>query len=196
LYRMPVLVAGIYSLGYGLAAIQIAPWVELGAMSTRAAGVSFELVFGTSMARSDWLLQLFPYLYGAIQAGPYADQPIGMSLAARFLEHSAYVGMLPLGLAAYALLGLRQRMTGGRADRSAFYSLMFFALLLACGLLLAMGKATPLAHVIFRMPVIGKLRAVERALVLVDFAVAGLAASGASSPWGLSPWRSQLLLSS
>ena len=178
LCRLLATVAGIYVLGCGLAAIQLLPWAELGASSTRAAGISFNLVFSTSMARSEWLLQLFPYLYGSLRTGPFADEPMTLSLAGRFIEHSAYVGMLPMGLAVYACLGLRSRRTAEGANRSAFYSVTFFTLLAILGLLLAVGWATPLAHVVYRMPVIGKLRAVERALLLVDFAAAGLAAFG------------------
>jgi len=178
LWRMPFVVAGMYLLGGGLAAIHLVPWAEAGALSTRAAGISFDQVFGTSVARSDWLLHVFPYLYGSFRVGVYADQPIPVSLSVRFLEHSAYVGMLPLGLAAYGLLGLRSLRAAGSASRPAFYSVLFFMLLAILGLLLAAGWATPLAHVVYRMPVIGKLRAVERALVLTTFAVAALAAFG------------------
>jgi hypothetical protein len=178
LYRLPATVAGVYLLGIGLAAVQLAPWAELGAWSTRAAGISFNLVFSTSMGRSDWFLQLFPYLYGSFRVGPYADQLIDPALSVRFLEHSAYIGMLPLGLAAYSLLGLPTSRAAETSGRSAYYSVTFFAVLAVLGLLLAMGWATPLAHLVFRLPVVGKLRAVERAMVLVDFAVAGLAAFG------------------
>jgi hypothetical protein len=60
LYRMPLRLAGIYLLGYALAGIQLAPWVELASFSPRAAGASFDFVFGSSMAGSNWLLFLFP----------------------------------------------------------------------------------------------------------------------------------------
>ena len=178
LYLMPMLLVGTYLLGYAMAAIQLAPWVELGRASMRSNDASFDFIFDNSMSRSDWLLQLFPYLYGALQAGAYADQPMVMPLASKAWEHSAYVGMLPLGLAAYALLGLRRQTAGAVSGRQAGDAPRFFALLLASGIVLAMGNATPLAHLIVRAPVIGKLREVARALVLVDFAVAMLAAFG------------------
>jgi hypothetical protein len=178
LVRLPAIVAGAYLLGGALAAIQLVPWAELGAMSTRAAGASFDMVFNTSMARSEWVLQLFPYLYGTTNPGLFGQQPASIVLVVRFIEHSAYAGMLPLGLAAYACLGLPSSRAAGPAGRQAFYSVLFLALLAMLGLLLAVGWATPLAHLVYRTPVLGKLRAVERALVLVDFAVAGLAAFG------------------
>jgi hypothetical protein len=104
--RMLLRLAGIYLLGYGLAAIQLAPWIELGSFSPRAAGASFDFVFGGSTVGSNWLLFLFPYLYGSIEPSIYSAQPIGIATAVKLWEHSAYVGILPLGLAAYALLGL------------------------------------------------------------------------------------------
>jgi hypothetical protein len=64
------------------------------------------------------------------------------------------------------------------ADPAAWYSTAFFGTVAIAGLLLATGWGTPLAHLVYRVPVLGKLRAVERALLLVDFAVAGLASLG------------------
>jgi hypothetical protein len=197
LYRLPLTLAGIYLLGYALAAIQLAPWVELGTYSPRAAGASFDFVFGNSMVGSDWLLLLFPYLYGSLRPGPYGSLPLDIGMLVKTWEHSAYVGILPLGLAAYALLGLFQRPTerpvdqetGRQADRQATtlpvssspnlrVSVLFFGLLLIGAVLFAAGKHTPLANLIYSTPVIGKLRDVERAMALADFALAALAALG------------------
>jgi len=220
LYRMLLRLLGIYLLGYGLAAIQLVPWVELGSFSPRAAGASFDFVFGSSMAGSNWLLFLFPYLYSSITPGLYGAQPLGIATAVKLWEHSAYVGILPLVLAAYALLGLsklphrpitadrsataadthptvtRQSpaqprdpalrpaqassgVEGSDVDASSrWFSLCAFALLLVVGLVIAAGKYTPFASLIYYIPVLGKLRDVERALALVTFALAVLAAFG------------------
>ena len=99
-------------------------------------------------------------------------------LLVRFIEHSAYAGILPVALAVYGALSLRSLRATGQPGRPACYSVLFFTLLAFLGLLLAVGWGTPLAHLVYRTPVLGKLRAVERALVLVDLAVAGLAAFG------------------
>jgi hypothetical protein len=106
LYRLPLRLAGIYLLGYGLAAIQLVPWAELASFSPRAAGASFDFVFSSSMAGSNWLLFLFPYLYGSLEPGIYAARPLDIVSSVKLWEHSAYVGILPLVLAAHALLGL------------------------------------------------------------------------------------------
>lgn len=177
---------GMYLLGYAVAAIQLVPWVELGTLSPRAAGASFEFVFGNSMAASNWLLFLFPYLYGALGAGLFAATPLSVAGGSRLWEHSAYVGVVTLGLALVALLSLRlpQRVTAttrrqldANAVRAQFTAL-FFALLLLCSVLMAAGKYTPLGQVIYALPVIGKLRDVERVIVLASFALAFLAGLG------------------
>jgi hypothetical protein len=145
------------------------------------------------MAGSNWLLFLFPYLYGSISPGIYGAQPLGIATAVKLWEHSAYVGILPLALAAYALLGLGKLPRRPIADHrppttddqalvvrgsSHWFSLCAFALLLVVGLVIAAGKYTPFASLIYHTPMIGKLRDVERALVLVAFALAVLAAFG------------------
>src|SRR5262249_5338946 len=142
-----------------------------------AAGASINFVFARAMSRSDWLLLLFPYLYGSVTTSIYSAQPIGIAASIKLWEHSAYVGILPLGLAAYAILDLSRLATpktrDSRDDR--WLSLGYFALLLIVGLVMAAGR---FAHVIYATPVIGKLRDVERAMVLADFALAALAAFG------------------
>src|SRR5262249_37579977 len=87
LYWLPLQLASIYILGYGLAAIQLAPWIETARLSPRAAGASFDFVFSGSMQGSEWLQFIFPYLYGSLQVGPYARQPMGLYAAIRAWEH-------------------------------------------------------------------------------------------------------------
>ncbi|MFL5802173.1 MAG: YfhO family protein [Roseiflexaceae bacterium] len=252
LYLLPLQLASIYVLGYGLAAIQLMPWVELARLSPRAAGASFDFVFNGSMFDSDWLLFVFPYLYGALEQGPYAAQPMSLYTAIRAWEHSAYVGIFPLALAAVGLLGLARvpwrpttddrrpttddekpagQETGDRrqetettrsqfsvlgsrfygsavlgswltlrvpvlgsrfsrplrwsvvrgrwsADSRRWFTTCYFALLLLLSLVAAAGKYTPMADLIYVVPVVGKLRDVERVIVLAAFALTMLAAIG------------------
>ena len=104
---LPLLqLAGIYLLGYALAAVQLAPWVEFAGLSPRAAGASFDFVFGGSTTGGEWLLFLFPYLYGSLAPGPYAAQAMDITTAVKTWEHSAYVGIFPLALALVGLLDL------------------------------------------------------------------------------------------
>ncbi|MBK9710023.1 MAG: YfhO family protein [Kouleothrix sp.] len=216
LYRLPLTLAAIYLLGYGLAAIQLIPWVELGSRSPRAAGAAFEFVFGNSATGVDWLMLLFPYLFGSLQNNPYAGQPVNIATAIQIWEHAAYVGSLPLALAAYALLGLFPRSHVSRFSRWNARSTinsgadgnvptfqrsnvptLYFGLLLLGAVLFAAGSHTPLARLIYAAPVVGKLRDVERAMVLADFALAALAAIGMQRVLALGAqprsWRPALL---
>jgi hypothetical protein len=183
LWRLPLRLVGIYLLGYTLAAIQLVPWIDLGRLSLRAAGTEFSFVFSGSMHGSEWLLFLFPYLYGSFAIGPYAAQPMGIALAMKTWEHSAYVGIVTLALAAIGLFELFVRTPTHdagdvRAARHRRFTLAGLGLLLIVGMLMAAGKYTPLARLIYLTPVLGKLRVVERALVLAAFALATLAGFG------------------
>jgi hypothetical protein len=189
---LPLLrLAGIYTLGYGLAAIQLVPWIEFARMSPRAVNADFDFIFLNSTAGSDWLLFIFPNLYGTLEPGFYAARSMDSATLIKTWEHSAYVGILPLALALYGLTGLswfpRRRATDKETDdrrwtvsggHPRWYALCALALLLLLGLLIAAGKYTPLAGLIYATPLIGKLRDSERALVLVAFAVTSLAAIG------------------
>jgi hypothetical protein len=185
------LVALAYALGYALAAVQLVPWFELARLSVRAAGTPYEFVFGSSTTGADWLLFLFPYLLGAHAESAFAAGPIGIEQSVRIWEHSAYVGVLPIALAIVGIGHLVELVvrgstprawpvspgpTDGRVPRRA--SLVFLVMLLVLGVLMAAGWHTPFSQVIYATPVLGSLRAVERALVLAAFALATLAGFG------------------
>jgi hypothetical protein len=187
LVSAPLLLAGAYLLGYALAAVQLVPWAELARFSVRAAGADFAFVFRTSTTGAEWLLFLFPYLLGAHDASLFAAGPRDIQTAVRTWEHSGYVGVLPLVLALVALWHLAEltpkRSSAERAARSLrlrsrWYALLFLVLLLGTGLMLAAGWHTPFGRIVYRIPVLGSLRAVERALVLTSFSLALLAGFG------------------
>ncbi len=181
----PVLgLAGMYLVGYGLAAIQLAPWIELASFSPRAAGATYEFVTYQSLRGFDWLLFLFPYSYGGarvswLQTIPVAGIPVYM------WERLAYVGLLPLALALVGIvkglhLGAAPRQhteTGRQADweRDRWLALVIVLLVL---LLVAAGSSTPIGRAIYALPAIGKLRAYARAIAVACFAIAALAAYG------------------
>ena len=184
LLTVPLRVAGIYALGGALAAIQLLPWVELAQLSPRAAGATFQFVFERSKVGDDWLLFIFPYLFGALRPGPYDVVPhIGIGI--RVWEQSSYVGIFPLALAAIGLVGLFAGWrTRGTAEALAgdswrrWFSLCYLALLLAAGVILAAGWNTRFATYTYEIPVLGRLRDVERGIVLASFALAVLAGFG------------------
>jgi hypothetical protein len=186
-----LLVAGAYVIGYSLIAVQLVPWIEFAGLSVRAATAPYRFIFGTSTTGAEWLLFLFPYLLGAHSSSPFAAGPLPIDQAVRVWEHSAYVGMLPLGLAlvgAGHLIELAFRywrpdsaVEDGavRAElRRRTFSLVFLVLLLALGLVLAAGWYTPVSRLVYAVPLLGKLRAVERALVLAALALTLLCGFG------------------
>lgn len=193
---VPLGIGGIYALGAALAALQLLPWLELVGRSPRAAGASFAFVFERSKSLGDWLLLLFPYLLGALRDGPYGVAAhIGVEI--RLWEQSSYVGILPLALAAIGVAGLgtwRASAARGRAG-----TLLFLALTTLVGAVLASGFYTPVAEWTYRVPLLGKLRDVERTAVLASFALAVLAGFGlqrlieAGRAVAGYPWRIGLL---
>lgn len=172
---LPLRAGGIVLLGAALAAVQLLPWFELVARSPRAAGASWRFVFERSKVGADWLLLLFPYLFGALRPGPYGEVA-GIGVGVRLWEQSSYVGILPLALAAIGLAGLPAWRSP--AWRARLGSLGFLLALLLVGVVLAAGENTPFAEQTYAIPVLGRLRDVERAVVLASLALALLAGFG------------------
>ena len=197
LYRMPVRILVILGLGYGLAAVQLLPLNELVGHSHRSGRLSYDFIFGNSSGLNDWLLLFYPYAFGSLRQGLYAAAPIvDPSLGSPLWEHSSYVGVLPLSLAALVIWCFASRLRARRAQthaaasglacaetdhREAYTSLHlwgFLVGLVGLSLLVASGRNTPFSYVLYHLPVLGKLRDMERAMVLADFALAALAAIG------------------
>ena len=105
-----------------------------------------------------WLLELAPHVFGGGPIGMISytgDYNLG--------ELDAYMGVLPL--VAACVLATRWRSPGAGRWR-------VWYLVLALGVLLALGGYTPLAHITAGLPGIGRLRLPSRALFDVDLALA------------------------
>ncbi|WP_161668804.1 YfhO family protein [Kallotenue papyrolyticum] len=180
---LPLLLLPVaYLLAGGLAAVQLLPWIELARFSPRAAGAGYAFVTAHALRGWDWLLWLFPYGYGGPRESWWQALP-ATPLPAYLWERLAYVGLLPLALALLAVVGrltwrsvphssaLHDEATG--LDRR-------WALLLALVVLvlIAVGAATPVGRLVYALPLIGRLRAYARAVSVVCFALAALAAYG------------------
>jgi hypothetical protein len=140
--------------GVGLAAAQLIPTLELSAESIRAGGMSFKEVTSFSLRPWELLRSLLP---------GYLENP--------FSEYVAYVGILPLGLALVAL-GVRVRNP---------YTWFCFGLAFLA-VFMALGNFNPLYEYVYRYwPGITLFRVPARWLFLYTFAVATLAAIGASA---------------
>jgi hypothetical protein len=188
---IPLTLGGVYLLGIAVAALQLVPFVEAISFSPRAAGVTYEFVTAHSIEGAQWLLFLFPYMFGSFQPGIYTPVPSGGEWLIILVERLGYVGILPLALALVALVdglgrwiapkpnkrGKKPRMPGDPNTPGPSHQthVLFFAALLMFGILLASGNQTPFGRLFFYVPLLGRLRDVERAVVLISFAACGLA---------------------
>ena len=149
-------------LGLGLTAIQMLPAIELARFSTRS-NFSFSDFASYSLPYKHLLLLLFPASFGGLPR--YGSTPYFG--AWNLTEMSSYVGLLSLMLAALGVIAGR-----GRA---------FIIFWLCAGvvvLLMALGDATPLAYLLYQLPVIGKFRAPSRHVFELAFVLSVLAGFG------------------
>jgi hypothetical protein len=133
-----LLVVAAVLLGFGLAAVQLLPTLELSGLSIRSGGLSLREAVSFSLQPRGLLLTLLPS-YGENLADRFATPAYG--------EYVAYVGVAGLLL---ALLGLLGRRSG--AGRPALASPWGLAAALAVvGLALALGAYNPLYLVLVKL---------------------------------------------
>jgi hypothetical protein len=156
-------------------------------MSPRAAGASYKFIFRNSATPYDWLLMVFPQAFGALRTEIFGDGS-STELGSRLWEHSVYVGILPLALAGVAgwqglgvvAKAVRRRAVDATAEVGLSRHQLVLAAYFACAVLgaflFALGEYTPLSHLVYRTPVLGRFRDVERMMIVGDFALAALAA--------------------
>ena len=152
------------ALGFLLVAVQLLPTAELLVQSQRSSAVGYE--FATTYSLWPWRLLSFlaPTFFGHPAEGNFWAYPT-------YWEDAAYIGLLPLAMAFYALL--RSRKTGNR-------SLVIF--LFGIGLvsvLLALGKFAPFFPYLYRyVPGFDMFQAPARLLLLYVFSLSLLAGFG------------------
>jgi Bacterial membrane protein YfhO len=141
-----------------LAAVQLLPAIELARQSVRA-HLTFEQFTSFSLPVRQLPSLLFPALFGGNWGVPYWGAWGGP------WEITGYIGVAPVMLAAAALT----RFTRDRMIR-------FWVLIAAAALWITLGSATPLAHLLFHIPVYNLFRAPGRHVLFLDFALATLSA--------------------
>jgi Bacterial membrane protein YfhO len=156
-----------------LGSVQLVPAAELARQSVRA-GISFEDFVSFSLPPSHLPMLLFPYLFGGRSGAPYWGERGGP------WELMGYAGIGATMLAAAAALLARRHRHA-----------LFFTATAALGLTLALGDHTPLARLLYQVPVYNLFRAPARNLYLFDFSVAML--SGLALTY-CGPDRRRLLL--
>lgn len=157
-----------------LAAVQLLPSFELTRLSLRA-DLGFAAAGDYKSTPLNLITMVVPHFFGGDAANYWGFR---WSLT----EVYAYVGLLPLALAALALLLARRLRPWS----------LFFLLATALFLLLSFGEQTPLYGWLYKLvPGFDKVRAPGRFALLFDFSLAVLAAIGLESVTGRLPalWR-------
>ncbi len=158
--------------GFALAAIQLLPTAELTLHSQRA-GTLTDLQFAYELSFWPWRLitLLAPDFFGH----PAHD---GYWAYGTYWEEAAFVGILPLLLAALAVVAWWQKRR--TADGGALRLVPFLGLLALASLLLALGNHTPLYPLLFRyVPGFGLFQAPARLMIGYALALPLLAGIGA-----------------
>jgi hypothetical protein len=165
--------------GLALAAIQLLPTAELVAHSQRP-GALTDLRFAFELSFWPWRIigLLAPDFFG----NPARD---GYWAFGTYWEEAAFVGVLPLILAALALAswwrGRRGRTRGTIPSKPSSW-VPFFFLLALLSLVLALGNHTPLYPLLFRyVPGLGLFQAPARLMIGYALGVAILAGIGAET---------------
>jgi len=154
-----------FALGLGLSAVQLLPAAELAGLSTRSE-YGFSDFVSYSLPFKQIVSFIFPAVFGGLQR--YGDTPYFG--AWNPTEMAGYVGLLPLMLAAVGFTVARRKLVS-----------IFWLCVVLIALLLALGDQTPLAHLIYRLPLLGKFRAPARHLLELTFAVSVLAGVGVNA---------------
>ncbi len=152
-------------LGTGLAAVQIVPTSELLSQSLRA-GYSFQDFVSYSLPPRQWLTMIFPYVFGGLpESGllPYFGHD-------NQTELTGYVGLLSLMLAVLGLIATKKRALS-----------LFWLGVALLAFLLVLGDATPLAWLVYHLPILGSFRVPSRHLMEFTFAASVLAGLGVAA---------------
>jgi hypothetical protein len=149
-------------LGLALAAVQLAPLVELASFSPRGSGLPYGDAAAYSLTPLGIVQLLFPFFFRS-----QTNQQWGLWT---HWESYLYVGLAPLVLAIVALVCIRRREVVG------------WAILGLVGVMLALGQYSPLNlhYWLWLLPGMSGLRAPGRFSLIVMLAVAMLAAHGLS----------------
>ena len=152
-------------LGTGLAAVQIVPTSELLSQSLRA-GYSFRDFVSYSLPPRQALTMIFPNVFGGLtEYGllPYFGHD-------NQTELTGYVGLLSLMLAALGLIATKKKSIS-----------LFWLCVALLAFLLVLGDATPLARLVYHLPILSSFRVPSRHFMEFTFAASVLAGLGVAA---------------
>ncbi|WP_428936984.1 hypothetical protein [Fontivita pretiosa] len=188
--KLAAALAAMYALGAAISAAQLLPAIDVARELTRAGGTDFDFASSYSLPPENLLSLFLPHLFGNDFDSPYLGRWL-------MWETSLFVGatatiLTVIGLAR-TLGSARQPVRGERFWRD----LSLVALLLA-GLILALGKYTPLYRLLLAVvPGLDYFRVPARFGLLTTLATTTLAASAFDQllqhhahlrPWRLGRW--------
>ncbi len=184
LARFATLLSGLAVLGIGLGTVQWLPLLDLVRSSFRAEGASFRQVLAWAYPLRHVIALVLPDFYGNPAHHQYLDlftgrwtpvtvNTLGQAIQStewglkNYVEGAAYVGVLPMALAAIAVVRGRTQRTG------------FWTLLVAISLLLAFGA--PIYYLIYKLPGLNQVHTPFRWIYAYSLAMAVLAGFGADT---------------
>jgi O-antigen/teichoic acid export membrane protein len=197
--------AVMVTLGVGLGAIQFIPLFEAASSNFREGSATYQQVIDWAHPKRDVIQFLMPNFYGSPAHHSYVDvftwQTIPATVNAlgqtintidwgikNYVEGALYLGILPLGLAVFALLNVFWRLRRPHSESSPFtrgfsglaaYHVIF-GLLVLLGLTFMFGLPT-YAILYYGLPGINQLHSPFRWIFAVTLGVAVLAGFGANA---------------
>jgi len=151
--------------GFAIALIQLIPTIQLMSLGLRQE-FQFKDFVTYSLPLNQIPQLLFPYLFGG-GSELYAMPDVGKW---GLTETTGFVGILPIILALVGIISYPDKILN-----------RFWVIVLFLTFLLALGEATPLAGLMFHIPVYNKFRAPARHLIEMTMAVSVLAGMGVVS---------------
>jgi O-antigen/teichoic acid export membrane protein len=188
-----VWLAAMVTLGVGLGAVQFVPLFEFAGMNYRSNRSSYDQVIGWAHPLRDLILFAVPNFYGSpahhgyfdVFSRTYVDLTAIETLSLRgqplttidwgiknYVEGALYVGVLPLALAAYALVA---RRPPSNAAKQPPYRWILLALAV---LALSFMFGLPTYRLLYLLPGIDQLHSPFRWVYALTFCLAALAALG------------------
>ena len=150
-------------IGFSIAAIQLLPTYEFAQLSTRAGGISYQFATMDSLPPVNLLTFLVPLLFGTPVDGTFWINDSTWE----FWEYCGYVGIGALTITAITVRKLISDRLG-----------LFFVMLIAITIFLALGKYNPAYPVIYHLPGFNNFRIPAQIIFLYIFSIAVLTGKG------------------
>ena len=158
--------------GAALAAVQLIPTFELLMQSQRAAAVDFDF----AMTYSFWPWRLLTFLAPSFFGNPAYGDYWGY---ASYWEDAVYIGLLPFFMALTSLKWIRSGKSADQFQRGLPAKVRFLWLAALAGILLALGKNTPIFPFLYRnVPTFDMFQAPARYMLWPVFSLSVLCAVG------------------